>query len=98
MRRTFTMIDIVEILTHWYAGRSKTEVGLSLGIHRDTVAKYVAPAESAGLVPGGPPVTEEAWRGHVREWFPQLYDTTLTHPSVARMAELHDAIAKLVGV
>jgi transposase len=99
MRRTFTVIDIVEILTHWYAGRSKTEVGLSLGLHRETVAKYVAPAEAAGYVPGGsPPMSEEAWRGLAREWFPQLYDARLTHPSVAAMAAQHDAIATLVGV
>jgi hypothetical protein len=98
MRRTFTVIDIVEILTHWYAGRSKSEVSLSLGVHRDTVAKYVAPAEAAGFVPGGPPVTEEAWRGHVREWFPKLYDTRLMQPSVAHIARHHEAVAKLVGV
>ena len=32
MRRTFVMIDIVEIIEHWYAGRSKEEVARSLGI------------------------------------------------------------------
>ena len=67
MRRTFAMIDIVEILTHWYAGRSKTEVGRSLGVHRDTVAKYVAPAEAEGFVAGGPAVSEETWRKNARE-------------------------------
>jgi hypothetical protein len=24
--------------------------------------RYVAPAEAAGMAPGGPPVTEEQWR------------------------------------
>ena len=55
-RRTFTVIDVVEILAHWYAGRSKKQVAASLGVDRSTVAKYVAPALAAGLVPGGPPV------------------------------------------
>jgi predicted ThiF/HesA family dinucleotide-utilizing enzyme len=31
-RRTFTVIDVVEILTHWYAGRPKVEVAQSVRI------------------------------------------------------------------
>jgi hypothetical protein len=30
-RRTFDVIDICEIFTHWHAGRSKTEIAGSLG-------------------------------------------------------------------
>jgi len=48
------MIDVVEILQHWHAGRPKAEVAASVGVDRGTVRKYVAPAEAAGLVPGGP--------------------------------------------
>jgi hypothetical protein len=33
-RRVFDMFDLVEVLQHWYAGRSKTDVGESLGIDR----------------------------------------------------------------
>lgn len=55
------MIDIVETLEHWYAGRPKAQVADSLGVDRKTVRRYVARAEEAGLVPGGPPVTTEAW-------------------------------------
>jgi hypothetical protein len=29
-RRTFTMVDVTEILQHWYAGRPKVEVARSL--------------------------------------------------------------------
>jgi hypothetical protein len=81
MRRTFAMIDIVEVLTHWYAGRSKAEVGRSLGVHRDTVAKYVSPAEAPGFAAGGPAVSEETWCQHAREWFPELYDPRLVTPT-----------------
>jgi len=98
MRRTFAVIDIVEILQHWYSGRSKTEVGRSLGVHRDTVAKYVLPAEAAGFVAGGPAISEETWRRNAREWFPELYDPRLGRPSDPRIAVCHEAIAKLVGV
>jgi predicted ArsR family transcriptional regulator len=48
-RRTFDVIDICEILVHWHAGRSKNEIAGSLGLSRNTVRKYVAAAEAAGL-------------------------------------------------
>lgn len=54
------MIDIVEILTHWYAGRSQHELAASLGVDRKTLRKYTAPASAVGLAPGGPP-TEQDW-------------------------------------
>ena len=57
-RRTFDVIDVCEIFTHWHAGRSKNEVAGSLGLARNTVRKYVAAAEAAGMVPGGPPVSQ----------------------------------------
>jgi transposase len=46
---------------HWYAGRSKNEVAGSLGLSRNTVRKYVAAAEAAGMAPGGPEVSQEGW-------------------------------------
>ena len=30
-RRTFDVIDVTEILVHWHAGRSKSEIAGSLG-------------------------------------------------------------------
>ena len=52
-RRTFDVIDICEIFTHWQAGRPENEVATSLGLSRNTVREYVAAAEAAGMVPGG---------------------------------------------
>ena len=98
MRRTFTVIDIVEILSHWYAGRSASEVARSVGVDRATVAKYTAPAKAAGLAPGGPPISEEAWRANVRGWFPKLYDTRLVRPSWDQIATHHERIEQLLGV
>ena len=72
VRRSFVVIDIVEILEHWYAGRPKLAVADSLGVDRKTIRKYVTPAEEAGFVPGGPPVTTEEWALYVRSWFPEL--------------------------
>ena len=48
-RRTFDVIDICEIFVHWHAGRSKNEIAGSLGLSRNTVRKYVAAAEAAGM-------------------------------------------------
>jgi transposase len=76
-RRSFNVVDVTEILIHWHAGRSQSEIATSLGVDRKTVKKYVAPAIAAGLRPGGPAKTPEEWAELVREWFPQLADTRL---------------------
>lgn len=55
------MVDIIEIYVHWYAGRSKSQLGASLGVDRKTVRKYLALAEAAGITPGGPPMSEVDW-------------------------------------
>jgi hypothetical protein len=52
-RRTFDVIDVTEILVHWHAGRSVSEVSQSLGVDRKTLRKYIAPAVAAGIAPGG---------------------------------------------
>ncbi|MGO9082198.1 MAG: hypothetical protein ACLQDY_24740, partial [Streptosporangiaceae bacterium] len=85
-RRTFDVIDICEIFTRWHAGRSKNEIAGSLGLSRNTVRKYVAAAEAAGMTPGGPAVSPERWAELAREWFPELADTRLrqvTWPAIA---------------
>src|SRR2546429_106823 len=43
-RRTFDVVDVTEILIHWYAGRSISEVSTSLAVDRKTIRKYVGPA------------------------------------------------------
>ena len=46
----------------------------------------MTPAIGAGMVPGGPPVSEERWAELVREWFPELADVSLrqvTWPAIA---------------
>ena len=58
------MVDVTEILIHWYAGRSINEVSASLGVDRKTIRKYLAPAVSAGLRPGD--VIQEVNRKPVR--------------------------------
>ena len=73
-RRTVEVIDVVEILQHWYAGRSKSQVAQSVGADRGTVRKYVAKAEAAGFIPGGESMLREQWAVVVREWFPELVD------------------------
>src|SRR5258708_38568892 len=88
-RGTFDGSDICESLTHWHAGGSKNEIAGSLGLSRNTVRKYVAAAEAAGMVPGGPAVSQERWAELARAWFPELADTRLrqvTWPSTRPVA------------
>src|SRR5664280_2741178 len=54
-RRTFQVIDVVEVLQHWHAGRPKAVVAASLGVDVKTVRKYVAAAEADGIRPGDDP-------------------------------------------
>src|SRR4051794_31894890 len=49
-------------------------VAASVGVDRETVRRYVAPAEAAGMVPGGPRLSRVEWAELVAGWFPQLVD------------------------
>jgi hypothetical protein len=95
-RRTFDVIDVTEILVHWHAGRSKSEMAQSLGVDRKTLRKYIAPAEAAGIVPGGPAKSEEEWAGLVRGWFPELADTRLRQVTWPAISGHHDYIVAQV--
>lgn len=84
-RRRIEVIDVVEVLQHWHAGRPKSVVASSLGVDPKTVRKYVAPAEAAGLAPGGPALSRPEWAELVRGWFPELVHArarSLTHPLI----------------
>ena len=78
------MIDVVEVLQHWHAGRPKTVVAASLGVDVKTVRKYVAAAEAEGIRPGDGSVADRAgWAARVAGWFPELVDAqarSLTWP------------------
>ncbi len=89
-RRTFDVIDLIELYEHWWAGRSQVEISASLGIDRKTIRKYLAPVVEAGLVPGQVPggraqMTRVEWRELAEGWFPQVVDAGLrqyTWPSI----------------
>jgi transposase len=93
-RRTFDVIDICEIFTHWHAGRSKNEIAGSLGLSRNTVRKYLAAAEAAGMVPGGPAVSQDEWARLARVWFPELADTRLRQVTWPAIGEHRDYIVE----
>lgn len=86
------MVDITEILVHWHAGRSKSEIAASLGVDRKTISNYVAPAIAAGIRPGGPPISEARWARLVAEWFPELSDTRLRQVTWLAIAAHHEFI------
>jgi len=96
-RRQFVVIDIVEVLQHWHAGRPKSVVASSLGIDPKTVRKYVTRAEEAGLASGGPALGRAEWAELVRGWFPELVDAkarSLTFPVIdAHRERIGDMLA-----
>jgi hypothetical protein len=96
-RRTFQMIDVVEILQHWHAGRPKLVVSASLGVDPKTVRKYVAPAEAAGTRPGDGRVLDRVgWAALVAEWFPELTDARARSSTWPVLEARRDLIAKML--
>jgi hypothetical protein len=96
-RRAFKVIDVVEILVHWHAGRRIGEVSSSLGVDPKTVRKYLAPAIEAGLAPGGPPLSGAEWSVLVEGWFPDLVDRTRRQSSWAEIEPHREAIKGWLG-
>ena len=86
------MIDVTEILMHWHAGRSLSEMAESLDVDRKTLRKYIAPAVAAGIAPGGPAKSQEEWAELVRGWFPQLADTRLRQVTWPAIEKHHEYI------
>ncbi len=91
------MVDITEIYIHWYAGRSKSALATSLGVDRKTVRKYLAPAEAAGMVPGGPPMSEADWAKLIKEWFPRAADRRLRQVTWPEIDKHLEYIKPLLG-
>ena len=60
------MVDVAEILQHWYAGRPTVEVAQS-GVDAKIVRWYVAVVAATRMAPGSPPVAEEQWRALARQ-------------------------------
>jgi len=54
------MVQVREVIRRWQAGESKTAIGRASGISRRTVGRYVAAAETLGVVQDGEPPGEGA--------------------------------------
>ncbi|TDK86603.1 IS21 family transposase [Mycobacterium paragordonae] len=86
------MLDLVELFTHWHAGRSQVQLSDSLKIDRKTIRKYLAPAIAAGIEPGGPPLSAESWAELIEGWFPELNDPGLRAHTWPLIAAYRDQI------
>jgi transposase len=95
-RRSFEVIDIVEVLQHWHAGRPKSVVASSLGIDVKTVRKYVAKAEAEGIEPGSAPLSRTQWEVRVRDWFPELVDARARSLTFAQIDKHRERIAEML--
>ena len=92
------MMDVTEILVHWYAGRSQSEVAISLGVDRKTIRKYLAPAIAAGITPGGPAMSTAEWAELVGQWFPEITDTRLRQTTWPEIERHRDYIADMLKI
>jgi len=96
-RRTFQVIDVMEVLQHWHAGRPKTVVAASLGVDVKTVRKHVAAAEAAGIRPGDGLVSDRAgWAVRVAGWFPELVDAQARSRTWPELEGRRELIAKML--
>jgi transposase len=89
-RRSIVMFDLVELFTHWHAGRSQVQLSESLGVDRKTIRKYLAPAIAEGIEPGVEPVSAEVWAVRIAKWLPALDDPAArasTWPLIAPHAD-----------
>ncbi len=91
------MVDVTEILIHWHAGRSQSEIATSLGVDRKTVKKYLAPAIGAGITPGDGPRAAEQWAELVRSWWPGLADTKLRQTTWPQIETHHEFIVEMLA-
>jgi transposase len=91
------VVDVTEILVHWHAGRSQSEIATSLGVDRKTVRKYLAPALAAGMAPGGPPKPPAEWEELVRGWFPELADMRLRQTTWPEIEQHRDFIVAMLA-
>ncbi len=92
------MIDVVEVLQHWHAGRPKTVVAASLGVDVKTVRKYVAPAEAEGIAPGDGLVCDRAgWAVRVAGWFPELVGAQARSRTWPVLQDRRELIEMMIG-
>ena len=96
-RRMFTVVDVVELLRHWYAGDNVSQMARALGLDRKTVRKYTGRAEAAGMVPEGAPFSAAEWAARVREWFPELTDPRARSSVHGQIEPFHDYIEKHIA-
>src|SRR5450759_4447503 len=96
-RRAFQVIDVVEVLQHWHAGRPKTVVAASLGVDVKTIRKYVAAAEAEGIRPGDGLVSDRAgWAARVAAWFPELVDAQARSRTWPELEGRRELITKMI--
>jgi transposase len=93
-RRMFAVVDVVELLRHWQAGDSVSQMARALGLDRKTVRKYTGRAEAAGMTPKGTRLSAAEWAAKVREWFPELTDPRARSSVHGQIAPFHDYIEK----
>ena len=93
-RRTFDMVDIIEILVHWHAGRNNSEIAPAWGWTARRCGSTSRPRRRRGWCRAVPPLSEAEWDARVRAWFPELADTRLRQVTWPAIEPHHDFIGE----
>lgn len=89
--RRFNVAEVVEVLQHWQAGRSRRQLARSFGMGRNRIDRIIGVVEAAGLSPGGPSRSRAEWEQLVPALFAERVVRPPADPTKA-IAQCHDAI------
>lgn len=86
------MRDVTEILIHWQASRSISEISQSLGVDRKTVRKYVNIACSLGFAAGQVSFSSQEWSRILAHHCPEVSNSAARSDAFTEVARFHEAI------
>lgn len=84
-------VDLVELFTHWHAGRSHVQLSQSLGIDRTNYPQKFWPRRSPTIEPGGEPLSRGVG-GVDRGLVPGMSDPAAQASTWPLIAPHHDRI------
>src|SRR5439155_6225008 len=96
-RRSMQVADIKEILVHWDAGGSISDVSRTLGYSRPTVRKYVETATTLGLVRGSRRQDETTWETLARQVIATVAQPRPPGAATVAVAQFHAYLDAQVG-
>ena len=97
-RRTIKVIDVVEVMVHWHAGRRIGELSLVAWVWTRRRSASTRPQRSRrGSRRVSGPFSEAEWAALVAVWFPELVDRSGRQKTWPEIEPHRERIEALVG-